>query len=395
MDGPTTNPGEPDPTVPSASDLMEVLEVARSLAASPELQPLLELVEASVLRVLDCDRAGVFVFDERTNELAGRAVTGEPGLRFPADRGIAGAVLREGVAIRLEDAHLDPRFNPEVDRRTGYRTRSLLTVPVRDWDDRPIGVLTALNKRGGAVRRPRRVAGRCPGRAGWRGDPAPAPARPGRGAPTVRARPRSGPEDPARLDAPPPAEGPRARRGRLEPPGRRDRRRLLRPPGPRRRPARADRRRRRRPRDRPGLAGRRVPGLHPGHHRPGPRPRPTGRAGRHPARRGPARGPIHHPLLRPARPPDGRLRYTSAGHGPTLLYRRASGLVEELPPHGCPLGVAPELPKAETEVPLAPATSWPSSPTASPSGPTPRASSSATTASGPRSPATATSPPPT
>jgi phosphoserine phosphatase len=129
--------------------LLAVLDVARSLAASPELQPLLELVEASVLRVLDCDRAGVFVFDEQTQELAGRAVTGAPGLRFPADRGIAGAVLREGVAIRLDDAHLDPRFNPEVDRRTGYRTRSLLTVPVRDWLDRPIGVLSALNKNGG------------------------------------------------------------------------------------------------------------------------------------------------------------------------------------------------------------------------------------------------------
>src|SRR4051812_34078137 len=138
-----------EPVGPSAADLMEVLEVARRLAASPELQPLLEQVEASVLRVLDCDRAGVFVLDPKANELVGRAVTGEPGLRFPADRGIAGAVLRDGYPIRLADAHGDPRFNPEVDRRTGYRTRSLMTVPVRGWDDRPIGVLSALNKRGG------------------------------------------------------------------------------------------------------------------------------------------------------------------------------------------------------------------------------------------------------
>jgi phosphoserine phosphatase len=53
-------------------------------------------------------------------------------------------------------------------------------------------------------------------------------------------------------------------------------------------------------------------------------------------------------------PPTGVLRYSSAGHGPTLLYRRATGRIEELPPHGCPLGVAPDMPKAETEVSLEP-----------------------------------------
>ena len=133
-------------------------------------------------------------------------MTGEPGLRFPADRGIAGSVLREGHTIRLDDAQHDPRFNPEVDRRTGYRTRTLMTVPVRGWADWPIGVLTALNKHGGELRRPRRGPGRRPGRPGRGGDPAPAPARPGRGTAAVGARPLGRPDDPARPDASPSPE---------------------------------------------------------------------------------------------------------------------------------------------------------------------------------------------
>ncbi len=139
--------GEPVGARPSVEDLLAVLDVARELAASPELQPLLERVEASVLKVLDCERVGVFVLDAAAGELAGRVATGQPGLRFPSDKGIAGEVLRTGVIINLPDAHLDPRFNPEVDRKTGYRTRSLLTLPLRGWDDRPVGVLQALNKR--------------------------------------------------------------------------------------------------------------------------------------------------------------------------------------------------------------------------------------------------------
>jgi phosphoserine phosphatase len=53
-------------------------------------------------------------------------------------------------------------------------------------------------------------------------------------------------------------------------------------------------------------------------------------------------------------PTTGRLRYNSAGHGPTLLYHDDSKTVEELPPHGCPLGVAPDMPKGETEVEMKP-----------------------------------------
>ena len=343
--------GAPDPSSePSTSDLLAVLEVARSLAASPELQPLLEMVESSVLRVLDCDRAGIFVLDEATNQLVGRAVTGAPGLRFPADRGIAGEVLRTASPIRIEDAQADPRFNPEVDRKTGYRTRSLLTVPVMNGQGVPIGVISALNKKGGPFgERDQALAMALSVQVGV-------------------AIQRQRLFDQAQ------------ERKRLE----RDRevaRKIQQGLMPRRSPRVAG----------VDLAGWNLPADETGGdffdmqaleddtlaltiadvagHGIGPallvaECRAFLRASllttREPSKVVEAVDLLLAEDLPEDRfitlffahfnPTNGCLRYHSAGHGPTLLYRGSTGLVEELPPHGCPLGVAPELAKEETEL---------------------------------------------
>ncbi len=347
MDGPGIDQAGDGPVGPSVADLLEVLDVARLLAASPELQPLLEIIEASVLRVLDCDRAGVFVLDERANELVGRAVTGEKNLRFPADRGVAGAALREGVAIRLADAHLDPRFNPEVDRRTGYRTRSLLSIPIRGWDDRPVGVLMALNKHGGIFdARDEAVAAALGVQVGV----------------AIQRQ--------LLLDQ---AEE-RRQLGRDLDVARRIQQGLM-----PRKPPRVE-----------GydLAGWNLPADQTGGdffdlqrlddgtlaltvadvagHGIGPAllvaecralVRATLAQARDPARLVEVVDRLISEDLPEDRfitlffallePGTGRLRFVSAGHGPVLLHRRSSGKVEELPPHGCPLGVAPELTRDE------------------------------------------------
>jgi GAF domain-containing protein len=73
------------------------------------------------------------------------------GLRIPLGSGIAGAVAASGVAVRVDDAYRDPRFNREVDERTGFRTRSVLALPVRDREGRVFGVAQLLNRRDGRV----------------------------------------------------------------------------------------------------------------------------------------------------------------------------------------------------------------------------------------------------
>jgi phosphoserine phosphatase len=126
---------------------MTVLDVSRRLAATTDLQELLEAIESAVLAALDCERASIFLHEPATGELVSKVATGGKVIRFPATAGIAGETLRTGHLINVPDAWVDSRFNPDVDRRTGFRTRSLLSCAVRGWEDTPIGVLQALNKR--------------------------------------------------------------------------------------------------------------------------------------------------------------------------------------------------------------------------------------------------------
>jgi phosphoserine phosphatase len=133
----------------AVGDLLAVLEVTRQLASTTDLQRLLTAVERSTRQVLDCERVSVFLNDHRTGELVSRVATGVGEVRFPADRGIAGAVFRTGRPLHVPDAYADPRFNPEVDRRTGFTTRDVLAAPLLGWDNAVLGVLQALNKRRG------------------------------------------------------------------------------------------------------------------------------------------------------------------------------------------------------------------------------------------------------
>jgi phosphoserine phosphatase len=132
------------------SDLQSVLEVSRELAATSELTPLLQKVELAARSVLDCERATVFLYDREHNELYSRMATGVDEIRFNADLGIAGEVVRSGKLDKVPDAYADPRFNPEIDRQTGFKTRNMITVPLRGFDDSIVGVLQVLNKASGA-----------------------------------------------------------------------------------------------------------------------------------------------------------------------------------------------------------------------------------------------------
>lgn len=129
--------------------LRTVLDVARYMAVTNDLDVLLGAIVEATCDVLACERATIFLYDSRTDELYSRVAKGMDAFRFPADRGIAGAVAKERICVIVPDAYADPRFNPEVDRKSGFRTRNLLTVPLENLQGELIGVLQALNKTGG------------------------------------------------------------------------------------------------------------------------------------------------------------------------------------------------------------------------------------------------------
>lgn len=129
-----------------AGDLQKVLEISRSLVAAADVQALLRLIADRSIELLEAERASVFLYESESDELVSYVAHGEKEIRIPADRGIAGSVVKEAATINVPDAYADLRFNPEVDRKTGFRTRNILAVPLLDYECGMVGVMQVLNK---------------------------------------------------------------------------------------------------------------------------------------------------------------------------------------------------------------------------------------------------------
>jgi len=140
---------KPGKTVLDREVLERILEVTRELARPLDLQTMLERVIDEGRTVLRAERGTVFLYDSDTDELFSTVATGTDTFRIPADRGIVGECARTRRVVNVPDCYADSRFNRDVDRETGYRTRCLLTVPLVGYDDSLVGVLQVLNKSDG------------------------------------------------------------------------------------------------------------------------------------------------------------------------------------------------------------------------------------------------------
>ena len=128
----------------------QLVGLTQALAAPVEVDQMLTRIADAARELLDADRATVFVHDAERGELCARVAHGQPDLRFPADRGIAGEAAQTRRIVNIPDCYADARFNREIDAKTGYRTQTLLSAPMISSDEQLVGVLQVLNKRDGA-----------------------------------------------------------------------------------------------------------------------------------------------------------------------------------------------------------------------------------------------------
>jgi putative ABC transport system ATP-binding protein len=130
---------------------LESLALSSDEAFQGMLSQALIAFTRKLAQVLDAERASFFLVDEERAELVLRVSqdVDEEGLRIPLGTGIAGAVAASGAAVRVDDAYSDPRFNRALDQRTGFRTRSILALPVRNRSGDVFGVAQLLNRRDG------------------------------------------------------------------------------------------------------------------------------------------------------------------------------------------------------------------------------------------------------
>jgi Nif-specific regulatory protein len=127
-----------------------ILKICQKMNAERDLPALLSLIAREAARLAEADRASIFLLDREKQELWSIVTLDGTQIRFDARLGIAGAAAMTGQTINVEDAYQDPRFYKKIDGQTGYRTRSLLVVPLKTQQGEVIGTFQVLNKKNGA-----------------------------------------------------------------------------------------------------------------------------------------------------------------------------------------------------------------------------------------------------
>jgi putative ABC transport system ATP-binding protein len=137
----------------SAEEFLRVTELSQDDAFQSMFEEVLAAFTLRFGEQMQAERASIFLVDAPRRELVLKVAQTEGGrrldVRLPIDRGVAGRVASSGESLRIDDAYASPLFNPEVDRASGFRTRSILCVPIADRARAVFAVAQLLNKRGG------------------------------------------------------------------------------------------------------------------------------------------------------------------------------------------------------------------------------------------------------
>ena len=133
----------------SQDALARILDVTQKLAQPYDLlQMLTEVVEAGE-SVLSADKGALWLYDASRDDLTMRVPSFKPAPRLRAGEGLVGECLSSREIINVSVAYDDPRFSKTVDKATGYKTDSVLNVPLLGIEKQPVGVLQLLNKHAG------------------------------------------------------------------------------------------------------------------------------------------------------------------------------------------------------------------------------------------------------
>lgn len=141
-----------DFSLPIKSDpLVSLVKIGRSITAVTDIDVLLKVIAEETKIAIQADRCTVFMLDKDKNELWSKVALGlgSQEIRFPADKGLAGYVVKTGEPLNIPDAYNDPRFNPDIDKETGYKTKTILCMPIKNNNQEIIGAFQVLNKNNG------------------------------------------------------------------------------------------------------------------------------------------------------------------------------------------------------------------------------------------------------
>jgi serine phosphatase RsbU (regulator of sigma subunit) len=136
----------------SMGRLQSMVEASKIFNSTLDLVELLGKILDVAKDVTKAERGTLFLVDEKTDEIWSMIAQGmeKQEIRLPRGRGIAGHVALTGDIVNIPDAYADDRFDPEIDKRTGFHTRNILTIPIRNKAAKIIATLQLLNKSTGS-----------------------------------------------------------------------------------------------------------------------------------------------------------------------------------------------------------------------------------------------------
>ncbi len=135
------------------SRLNALIEAVRTVNSSIEIGRVLELILQETVRITSAERGTIYLVDESRGEIWARIIVGDEisEIRQEIGEGISGYVAQTGETVNIRDAYVDPRFNPDFDKISGFRTKSILCMPMRNKDAKVIGVFQLINKNDGKI----------------------------------------------------------------------------------------------------------------------------------------------------------------------------------------------------------------------------------------------------
>ena len=131
--------------------LQMLIDASKIVNSTIELDKVLALILEVATQSIAADRGTLYLIDSGADELWSKVAQGNNmvEIRLPLGKGLAGYVAKTGETINIADAYKDPRFNPEIDRKSGYTTHTVLCMPMRNKEGQIVGAFQFLNKKEG------------------------------------------------------------------------------------------------------------------------------------------------------------------------------------------------------------------------------------------------------
>jgi len=127
----------------------KIAEFGRKLLSRPSLELAIPMISTYAKELLEADRCSVFIYDKAKKRLWTVLADGVGEIEIAADQGIAGAAFQGKKALIVNDPYSDERFSSKIDHETGYMTKNIISIPIMNAFNEPIGVLQLLNKSSG------------------------------------------------------------------------------------------------------------------------------------------------------------------------------------------------------------------------------------------------------